>query len=234
MFLSYVQTLLPMAIAPAIICLIYIYVRDTYEKEPVRLLFLGVLYGVILTSPVIQAERAVSGFLPVYEGLRGAFVSAFLVAAFVEETLKFAVLYFLTWRNRNFNERFDGIVYAAFISLGFAGTENIIYVLSPSMGGFATAISRALVSVPAHGFFGVTMGYYFALAKFENHDNFSFLLKALGLSYLIHGAFDFILLSGYRYYLILFVPLMAYMWITGFRKMKRHINKSPFKKRLET
>ncbi|NJO90639.1 MAG: PrsW family intramembrane metalloprotease [Chloroflexia bacterium] len=29
------------------------------------------------------------------------------------------------WRNRNFNELFDGIIYASYISLGFAAVENI-------------------------------------------------------------------------------------------------------------
>jgi RsiW-degrading membrane proteinase PrsW (M82 family) len=222
--------LLPMGIAPAVAGLFYIYIRDKYEKEPIRLLAIGVLFGVVLTAPIIKTEEIVHRIIPPYEGLSGAFFSAFFAAALVEEGLKFAVLYFLTWRNKNFNERFDGIVYSVFISLGFAGCENILYVLSPTMGGFSTALSRAAVSVPSHGFFGVTMGYYFALAKFENHDNFSFIIKAFVWAFLIHGTFDFILISGYEYYMIIFIPFLCIFWLNGFRKMKKHIELSPFKK----
>ncbi|MDR0957657.1 MAG: PrsW family intramembrane metalloprotease [Clostridiales bacterium] len=228
--LNNIMLLLPMGIAPAVAGLFYIYIRDKYEKEPIRLLAIGVLFGVVLTAPIIKTEEIVHRIIPPYEGLSGAFFSAFFAAALVEEGLKFAVLYFLTWRNKNFNERFDGIVYSVFISLGFAGCENILYVLSPTMGGFSTALSRAAVSVPSHGFFGVTMGYYFALAKFENHDNFSFIIKAFVWAFLIHGTFDFILISGYEYYMIIFIPFLCIFWLNGFRKMKKHIELSPFKK----
>ena len=66
------------------------------------------------------------------------------------------------WRNKNFNEPFDGIVYACFIGLGFAGIENIMYVFgNDTVGGaLTTGVMRALLSVPGHFLFAVIMGYF--------------------------------------------------------------------------
>ncbi|MDR2903335.1 MAG: PrsW family intramembrane metalloprotease [Clostridiales bacterium] len=217
------------AAAPVLICVFYIYIRDKYEKEPIRLLLVGLGFGILITFPIIQAENAVTALMPIGGMLFDAFYQAFAVAAFVEEGLKFAVLYCLTWRNRNLNERFDGIVYAVFIALGFAGFENVLYVLNPELGGMATALSRAVFSVPGHGFFGVTMGYYFALAKFEPEKRAKYMALGFLVPFSIHGVYDFILLSGMPFVFFVFVPFVAFLWVSGFRKMKRHLLASPFK-----
>lgn len=67
-----------------------------------------------------------------------------------------------TWRNPNFNYRFDGIVYAVFVSLGFAAFENIQYVLHY---GLSVALPRAIFAVPGHMSFAVFMGLFYGRAK---------------------------------------------------------------------
>ena len=85
----------------------------------------------------------------------------FIGIALVEEGLKLWVLLRLTKNNREFNSIFDGIVYAVFVSLGFAAFENVLYVLQY---GFSNALMRAVTSVPGHTFFGVMMGYYYSFS----------------------------------------------------------------------
>jgi RsiW-degrading membrane proteinase PrsW (M82 family) len=190
----------------------------------------GVVYGVVITFPIIQTETLVTAFIPVGGALSDAFFQSFAVAALVEEVFKFVLLFFLTWRNRNLNERFDGIVYSVFISLGFAGLENVLYVFNPDLGGYATALMRAFISVPGHAFFGVMMGYYFALAKFEPHLRTRHMIKALVVPYITHGLFDFFLLAGWRLASVCFAVLLVMMWVSGFRKMRVHLRDSVFRK----
>ncbi len=223
--------LLTAAIAPVLICIFYLYIRDKYEKEPIRLLLVGVFCGILITYPIIEMEEFVTGFLPITGRLMEAFFLSFAVASFVEELLKFVVLFFLTWRNDNLNERFDGIVYAVFISLGFAAIENIMYVFSPSLGGMETALSRAIFSVPGHALFGVMMGFYFAMAKLERHNRNTMLFLAFAVPFFMHGLYDFILMSGMPYMMVFFIAFVIMLWINGFNKMKKHIESSPFKKR---
>jgi len=221
--------LLRLALAPVLVVLAYVFFRDKYEKEPLRLLFTGLFFGVIISFPIIFFERFIDGFSP-EGGIAEAFFNSFFVAAFVEEFFKFIVLFFLIWRNYNFDEPFDGIAYSVFISLGFAGFENLLYVFNPNMGGIETAVLRAVFSIPGHGLFAVFMGYYFSMSKFYHQKKGYMLFLAFFTPFLLHGTYDFILLADIPLYFIPFTALVLYLWVSGFLKMKKHSQDSPFKK----
>ena len=211
------MSILLVALAPVIIILIYIYVRDKYEKEPLPLLIKSLALGALIVIPVVFVEGALKAMMPVLSSMGIAFYDAFVVAAFTEESFKFMVFYLLIRKNHEFDERFDGIVYAVFISLGFAGIENIMYVFD---GGMGTGISRAFTAVPAHALFGVSMGYYFALSKFVSKNTRLNLFKALAVPVVLHGIYDFILMTGYPYLLLAFFPFLIYLWWSGMKKIK--------------
>ena len=137
---------------------------------------------------------------------------------------KIIVFFFLIWKNKNFNEKFDGIVYAVFISLGFAAVENIMYVVKH---GVPTGIIRAFTAVPAHALFGVCMGYFLGEAKFSQNR------KGMLLSFIVpvalHGFYDFIIMSQNNWLLLLFKPFMIFMLFLGLKRMKQHSDSSVFK-----
>ena len=126
---------------------------------------------------------------------------------------------------------YDGIVYAVFISLGFATVENLAYVLS---SGFNTALVRSLTAVPAHALFAVAMGYYLGIAKFAGPQ---YRQKYIRLGFIIpiilHGIYDFILFSERFYFLVLFIPYMLYLWKRGLRQVDELVEFSPFRDREE-
>ena len=223
------MTLITLAIAPVIICLFYIYIRDKYEKEPLSLLFTGVVYGAVITAPIVHFENFVTLFIPNRGVIMEAFYLSFIVAAFVEESFKFIVLYFLIWHNNNFNEPFDGIVYGAFISLGFAGIENVMYSLNSQMGGISTALGRGLISVPMHGVFGIVMGFYFAMARFFPEKRKRYLLYAYLIPWLIHGVYDFIIIANLPFVMVFVIGYTAFFWHFSYRKMENHLELSPFR-----
>jgi len=221
--------LFTLALAPMFIAAFYIFIRDKYEKEPIRLLVVGLVYGTFILVPIVQTEKLLLLFTPNAGIIAEAIFCAFVVAALTEEFFKYIVLFFLVWRNDNFNERFDGIVYAVFISLGFAGAENLLYVFNPSIGGMSTALSRALFAVPGHALFGVAMGYYFAIARFEPKHMKRHLVLAFFVPLMLHGIYNFILMSDMPYLMLIFGAFTAYLWTSGLKKMNKHIQASPFK-----
>lgn len=218
-----------LSISPVIIILFYIYYRDKYEKEPIHLLLKSLLAGILIVPIVIIVERFLSSFSIAFENLKygKAFFNAFVVAAFSEELFKFAATYLLIWKHKEFNEKFDGIVYAVFVSLGFAMVENIMYVYS-SENGISVGLARAFTSVPAHAMFGILMGYHLGLAKFfpfirgyKRH-----LFDALWVPIVFHGLYDFILFVEKPIILAAFFPLMILMFHLSNRKMNAHSNNS--------
>jgi len=209
------------ALAPVVIILAYIYFRDKYEREPLGLLLLSLLAGALIVVPVIFFEQIISSINPFAASLEhrtaNAAYDAFLVAALVEEFFKYLALYILLWRNKNFNEKFDGIVYAVFISLGFAAVENVMYV---SRGGMDVAMIRAVTAVPAHALFGVRMGYFMGIARMYDELRKPYLFMAFFYPFLLHGIYDFILMAGFEWLLLLFIPYLLFLYFAGFRKMK--------------
>ncbi|NQU84280.1 MAG: PrsW family intramembrane metalloprotease [Mariniphaga sp.] len=210
--------LIVLALAPVIVIAAYIYYRDKYEKEPLGLLAKALFAGAFIVIPILFLEQFLSIFLPNFTGLSGAAYNAFVIAAFSEELFKFVALLLLFWKSKHFNEKFDGIVYATFISLGFAGVENVLYVLD---GGLSTGLMRALTAVPAHAIFGITMGFYVGLAKFYQKEKKSYLWKAILIPILLHGFYDFILMSGINWLLTFWLIFVAYLYYAGLKRMKK-------------
>ncbi|HPT15275.1 MAG TPA: PrsW family glutamic-type intramembrane protease [Bacteroidales bacterium] len=225
------MSLLVLSLAPVIIILAYVYIRDKYEKEPLRLVLKGLAAGAIILIPAAFIEEGL-GRLPESRGLiPGALYTGFVVAGATEELLKFLMVYLLFFRNRNFNERYDGIVYSVAVSLGFAALENVLYVFR---GGMQVGLLRAFTAVPAHAFFGMIMGYYFGLARFVQGAKSKNLLKAIALPWFFHGLYDFILYSQNPWLLLTFVPLMIVLLVTGMKRIKQHQLASAFNPKSES
>jgi protease PrsW len=212
------MTLLTISLAPVLIILIYIYFRDKYEKEPIALLLLGLMAGALLTIPIGFVEWALMSPFQGTGGMIDAGYKSFIVAALSEESFKFIAVLLLFWRNREFNERFDGIVYAVFVSLGFAAVENIMYVFNY---GLQTGIFRALTAVPAHALFGITMGYYISLARFIPQQKRPLLVRAILYPIILHGLYNYMIFSENPILLLLFIPYLVYLWRSGSKKMKK-------------
>jgi RsiW-degrading membrane proteinase PrsW (M82 family) len=214
------------SLAPVFIILFYIYFRDKYEKEPLRMLAKALVAGILIVLPVIFVEQWLSAMSP-FSGKVGVSAwHAFVVAGFTEELFKFAALFLLIWKSPSFNEKFDGIVYAVFVSLGFAAVENVMYVLE---GGMQTAAIRALTAVPAHALFGVTMGYYLGVAHMYEELRKQYLRRAIAVPVLLHGIYDFILMVEVGWLLLLFLPYVVGLYIMGMKKMRILSNTSVFR-----
>ena len=221
--------LLLLAIAPSMIIIAYIYFKDKFEREPWKLLFknfiLGATVSVVLTC--VLGYLAVILFPSLSENnIFDMFIKAFFVVALVEEFSKYIIVRYAAQKNKEFDEPFDGIVYAVMVSMGFATLENVLYVYTY---GLETGIFRAFTAVPAHATFGILMGYFMGKAKFSK-NRFALNMMGLLVATLFHGAYDFFLF-------IQFVPGIAVgafasllVGILLSRKaMKKHQENSVFK-----
>ena len=186
------------ALAPVAVLLYYIYRKDQFQREPVKELLKAFGLGVlsVFVSLCISIPLESLGFFTLSpSGLWGAVSVSFFGAAIPEEIAKFLLFWLFVRKNRFFDEHMDGIVYAAVVSLGFAAFENIQYLFSSS-NWVATGIVRALFSVPGHFFFGILMGYYYSLVRFDPFASSVNKILVLGAPILAHGIFDSILFAA--------------------------------------
>lgn len=221
--------LLLSALAPVATIIIYIYVKDKYEKESKRMLTIAFILGgtisVILTTTLYLIFDLLLPLLDDFS-IWEQFIKAFFKVALIEEFSKYIMVRLFLQPRCWFNEPFDGIVYAVFVSMGFAAVENIIYV---AQGGIDVAFIRAFTAIPAHATFGIIMGYFMGKAKFSNKRiiyNIAGLLTAI----LFHGAYDFFLFINFIPGISIgaFVSLIIGI-ILSKRAIKAHQNVSYFK-----
>lgn len=212
-----IRSLLYISLAPVIIIALYVYIRDKYEREPLLSLLKALLTGIFIVLPIVFIEGITVQFCSSLPGLLNPLFKGFFVASITEEGFKFLAFMLFFWRSRNFNERFDGIIYAVYISLGFAAVENIFYVYK---GGYEIGLLRALTAVPAHALFGTVMGFHLGNARFYPEKRNIQLLLAILMPFTWHGLYDFLLMGQKEILIIFFIPVFIYFWINGFRKMR--------------
>ena len=221
--------LIAAAVIPAIALLVMVYRQDQIEREPLPLLLSLVFFGIIATSAAKLLEQAgvfVLNSIFHEETLLYDVLLNFGIIAFAEEGSKYALLKWRTWHLPDFNCRFDGVVYATFVSLGFALWENVGYVF---MYGLGTAMIRALTAVPGHACFGVFMGCWYGQARLHAGRGGASAAKAcrvlaLLIPALLHGAYDFLAtMAAYSsaWYFVVFVGVLFLITFVLMKKLSR-------------
>ena len=198
--------------------MLFIYFNDKKEKEPFWFLMILFFAGMSTVVSAIIFETVgdlAIGLIVPLESVLGGILSAMLVVAPAEEFGKYIILKTFTWKSRHFNYSYDAIVYAVFVSLGFAALENIGYVFS---SGLLAALMRMFTAVPGHACYGVFMGYFYSKAKYAILTNkkgkcIMFKLLAMFVPIILHGIYDAILMAGGASDEIAFTDVSFLIWL---------------------
>lgn len=211
-------TIIIASAAPTLALLIYFYLKDQYNPEPISMILKSFFLGMVCVIPISFFQ-----FVIKLELFQVSFLNqALFFTSIPEETLKWLLFYVLIYSNKEFDEPIDGIVYAVAISLGFATIENILYLFTY---GVKFALMRALFPVSSHCIFGIVMGYFYGKAKFTIKYKKQFFLLSLLIPIILHTNFDFLIITKVKwiYYL---TPFMLIMWIISMYIVKRMHHKT--------
>ena len=226
LFLSPSVLLIAAAIIPAVALLIYVYRMDRLEKEPWSMIWPLVLLGAVSTALAQFTESIGTAALPylTQAGSRAYYlVLCYVVIGLSEEGFKYLILKLRTWRSPEFNCRFDGIVYACAVSLGFSLWENILYVTAY---GLSTAIVRAITAIPGHACFGVFMGAFYGAAKSryaygDPSASGRCRLLAVIVPVLLHGTYDYLAMRNTDGLILVFIVFIAVMFFVAYRTVRK-------------
>lgn len=220
--------LLILATLPGLLLSYAIFRADKYEREPLVPLLACFVLGAAVTFPALEIEKWAFRHLQPYETGFGVIVlTAFIAVALNEEVFKFLALRLGAYPRVFFNEPLDGIVYSVVIAMGFATMENISFA---SRFGLETVLLRAFTAVPAHLVFGVVAGYYAGLAKFAPAKRNRLLWQGFGMAFLLHGAYDFLILQNWSDWLLVLATVSLYLCLFYCNDLiKEHLDKSPFR-----
>ncbi len=162
-------TALVWAIIPMLVLLGLIWWLDRYEKEPLRLLGLALVFGGVL-APVIA--YAIEKGLDIHT----SFFSANIIpksqlgigTPLVEEIVRgVAILVVLLLVRFEIDDLLDGIVYGGVVGAGFGAAANFVSIWStPSLGENTTpSLYTSLITSFNHVFYGAVIGVAIAAAR---------------------------------------------------------------------
>ena len=205
--------LILLAIIPVVLLSTYFCIRDK-NKEPLTVLISLFCFGIVSSLFVITVSYVMESMMPWLTmdtnkmSIFQVLFKALIEVALIEETAKFAIMYFVGYNNRALDETYDILIYAIFVALGFAAFENIIYALD--FNSMAVVIKRCLFSVPGHVAFAINSAYFLCLAKLyklkhnEKEAKIN-ICKAIFVPTVLHGIFDFCLMVDNNIYYFIFI-----------------------------
>ncbi len=228
--LTYNYILVIAAVVPAVFLMLKAYRSDRLEPESPALLWRVIIAGVLSSLIALVLEKIgyviLDAVNPSDETTYNV-ILYFVIVAFSEEGAKYFMLRRRTWNHPEFNCQYDGVLYALFVSLGFALWENISYVLQY---GFSTALIRAFTAIPGHACFGIFMGVFYGRAKKASNQGDGalatlFTVLSIVVPALLHGAYDFIasmdsVRSGW--YFLIFIAVMFVLSFLLIKKESRN------------
>jgi RsiW-degrading membrane proteinase PrsW (M82 family) len=180
-----------------------LYWLDRYEKEPVPLLIGVFAWGMLVAAGgayVLNTFFSLTVFTLTGSETASDLATGTLSAPLVEEGLKgmAVLLVFLIFR-REFDSLLDGLIYAGIAALGFAATENSLYIWRGYESGgweglFQLVLIRVILVGWQHPFYTAFTGLGLAVARI----NRSWLVKAVapltgfGLAMFAHSLHNFL------------------------------------------
>jgi RsiW-degrading membrane proteinase PrsW (M82 family) len=192
--------------------------EDSANPEPRALIALAFLAGMISVAIAVPLELGIKQALEA--GLLGASFAApaivYSVWSALEEIIKYVLAYATVLRRREDDEPIDPAIYMVTTALGFAGAENVLFLLSPLSGttlaqniatGDLRFIGATLLHVLSSSLIGVALGLTFYAPKVIHYlAGFIGLLLAMGL----HMTFNYLILNTPQEYIL---QVFALVWV---------------------
>ena len=178
-----------LAFTPGIFWLWFFAKRHVYRPAPRRLIALTFFLGMVSTIPagiintLFLDDSLLDGRSASLETVAAGML---FVVGPAEETCKFLAVRLFAFRSLYFDEPFDGFVYAAAASLGFASLENLIYIMQ---FGPEVMIGRAPLSTLAHVIFGSFWGYALGRQAQDGPRRF-IVVTGVAVAAVVHGLFN--------------------------------------------
>ncbi len=208
---------------------------DRYEPEPLRLVLLALGWGALVATAGALLLQTVD---QVALGTPSSLASA-TVAPVTEEGAKGLFILLLLWTRRHeIDGILDGIVYAGLVGVGFAFTENILYLAGAYMGGPGSGpgglesatglfVVRGIFSPFAHPLFTSFTGIGVGVAVVTRSRTWRFLAPLLGYvaAVLAHAAWNAsAFVDGGRLFVVTYLVAMvpAFLMVAGFALWARY------------
>lgn len=206
----------------ALICAL-VYLRDRARPEKPQHLLLTFALGMLFGVPAYFLEERIDmlGYQDSLEVVEYT-LYIFFGVALIEELCKYLPVLLVPFQKAYFDEPLDGIVYCVYAAMGFALMEAILRAPYIDWQG---ALTRATLTIPAHGAFAMLSGYFLGRARLRSAASARMRYIFLGLFWatVAHGLYNWMILNPYAEWITLLgVVVLLVSWFVGMRLTAKH------------
>ena len=218
-------------IVPALIWLWFWLKEDEEHPEPVGLIILTFVTGMIMVIVVLPIQQFVQNHFSDDKLL-------IVLWAGIEEIIKFGGVYFVALRGNKIREPIDFALFMITGALGFAALENAFFLIEPiaikeATVSFLTGNLRFLGATLLHAVSSATIGIFLGLSYYQGwFANKIYLLLGISAAIALHSVFNFLIIkNGDQNILKTFAFLwgMAFLTMLLFEKLRQlshyHLNR---------
>ncbi len=206
--------------------------EDHVNPEPKKIILATFIAGGLSVFAAFYLERETSvnfdlstlenvkiSFLPLWAGLKASYplVGLFFGWALIEEFVKYCAATIAAFRNKNFNEPIDAMIYMITAALGFAAVENTLFLLKTfnmGMGGFDFLLNgnlrffgATLLHIFSSAIIGATVGLSFEITGIKKTMRIVF---GILLASLLHALFNFFIIINDGQHIF---KVMVVLWL---------------------
>jgi len=199
---------------------------DKAAPEPGLQIFKTFVWGCLITIPIIPLAGYLTRLVQVtswFGSISLIIILSFLIDGFIEETSKYLILRYRTYRSVHFDELRDGFVYGMSLGLGLAFVENLLYgfLVGDLMIGASTILLRGFTSTFMHFLAGGIIGYHLGLVKFNPVKRPKLIIfRGVIIAILFHGLYNTIVRFDWWWNLIPLAILLIGVYFLIFKKIK--------------
>ena len=209
-----------LGILPSLIWLFF-FLQEDLHPEPKRLIVTTFCVGGLMALPVVVLQLLTQDLLNFFNFKN--IIIAIVALALIEEVFKFLAAFWVTYKNPEFDEPVDAMIYMLTAALGFAMIENIF--IMAKVATFDTLALRFIGATLLHTLASALLGYYWArgIQKKSLGINLGF---GIFLALFVHSLFNYLILkfqSIYFLYPSLFLILAAVFVFIDFEKLRKMI-----------
>jgi protease PrsW len=179
---------------PAAIWIYFFYRLDRLEAEPKGMVLSVFVVGALVTAAlhdfIINDIFSVSDWQ--YNSWWGHLLGGVLIVGIVEQAIIYATVRYTVFRNPEFDERVDGVIYSVAAGLGVATVLNFYYVVRSNGVDLDIGSIRMVINAMAYASFAGIMGYFIGQARFEKTPVW-YMPAGLVIAALFNGLFWYLL-----------------------------------------
>jgi RsiW-degrading membrane proteinase PrsW (M82 family) len=216
----------PFGILPSLIWLLY-YLREDVRPEPKKMILKIFVFGALVAFPIALFEifvLKIIGKLNLSYVLT-KFLENFLAIAFLEEFGKYLIIKVAVLKSKELDEPIDLMIYMIVSGLGFAAVENVFLAFSKE-SYLTILIGRFLSATLLHALCSGILGYFLALAFFEQKKKFLFLSSGFLLATGLHGLYDFSIIEiegSLKIFIVFLILISAAIFLKFFFQRSKKI-----------